>query len=38
MLLTILLYPNVQMYYLESHFVTKIKYGYPWENKVIKRS
>ena len=33
-----LLHPNVQLYYFECHRVTKIKYGHPWPNKVIKRS
>ena len=34
----ILLHPNVQLYCFECHYVTKIKYGHPWPNKVIKRS
>ena len=34
----ILLHPNVQLYCFECHFVTKIKYGHPWQNKVINRS
>ena len=38
MFLVILLPPNVQLYCLECHSVTKIKYGYPWPNKDIKRS
>ena len=29
---------NVQMYCFECHSITKIKYGHPWPNKVIKRS
>ena len=34
----ILLHPNVHFYCFEYHSVTKIKYGHPWPNKVIKRS
>ena len=33
-----LLHPNVQVYSFECHSFTKIKYGHPWPNKVIKRS
>ena len=39
MFLVILLHPNVQLLYcFECRSVTKIKYGYTWPNKVIKRS